>query len=691
MDEKNIRILGPVDTAFLYVETPTSPMNIGAVSIFEGKIDFKEVLKVVDSRIHRAPIYQQKVVQAPLKMGQPMWVFDPDFHIENHVFKTYLEPPGTEEQLRVLVSHLLSSMLNRSKPLWEIHMIEGLEGDRTAFFFKVHHCMVDGLAAVELFTLLFDLTPDITPLEKKPLYDPPPIPEQIDLILDSIKQDLPHKWQVLKKIGHDLTTLGSVLLDKEHRRKTLYGMANLINDNLRPIRKLPINGKNSGMQELAWVEFSLAEVRAIKSNRGASINDVMLTVLTGAIERYVEEVEPDNMQEFFRVLVPVSMRMEKEKGDFGNRISVLPVDIPFSVKDPLERLDAVTEYTKVMKESSLSIGLDMLLTLPSLAPSFIQPLIWGAAPMAFQLLAHTWCTNVAGPMIPVYLRGHKLLKNYGFFPLNPSMGLACVIVSYNQRISMTLVSDKAIVPDVRQVQKHLQTAFEELRTAAKVQPMEPFDIEREPKKPAIKQPVMTKLPKGDASNNTAVAVVEEIQVEVADDNEEAVQSTPNNHDETNTDIHVKTEEEISVNSSEAQVPAGKPKLFSDAWAKAYMEELNNSQAYYDASTKWTAGSLAMIMEASPENGFPQATAVLLDLHKGKCRDARSLTVNQAHREAAFVLEGNHENWMKVLRGEAQPLAMIIRRKLKLKKGSIARLMPFTQSAQELIKCAQKIT
>ncbi|GAB4337051.1 MAG: hypothetical protein Kow00117_19310 [Phototrophicales bacterium] len=691
MDEKNIRILGPVDTAFLYVETPTSPMNIGAVSIFEGKIDFKEVLKVVDSRIHRAPIYQQKVVQAPLKMGQPMWVFDPDFHIENHVFKTYLEPPGTEEQLRVLVSHLLSSMLNRSKPLWEIHMIEGLEGDRTAFFFKVHHCMVDGLAAVELFTLLFDLTPDITPLEKKPLYDPPPIPEQIDLILDSIKQDLPHKWQVLKKIGHDLTTLGSVLLDKEHRRKTLYGMANLINDNLRPIRKLPINGKNSGMQELAWVEFSLAEVRAIKSNRGASINDVMLTVLTSAIERYVEEVEPDNMQEFFRVLVPVSMRMEKEKGDFGNRISVLPVDIPFGVKDPLERLDAVTEYTKVMKESSLSIGLDMLLTLPSLAPSFIQPLIWGVAPMAFQLLAHTWCTNVAGPMIPVYLRGHKLLKNYGFFPLNPSMGLACVIVSYNQRISMTLVSDKAIVPDVRQVQKHLQTAFEELRTAAKVQPMEPFDIEREPKKPAIKQPVMTKLPKGDASNNTAVAVVEEIQVEVADDNEEAVQSTPSNHDEADTDIHVKTEEEISVNSSEAQVPAGKPKLFSDAWAKAYMEELNNSQAYYDASTKWTAGSLAMIMEASPENGFPQATAVLLDLHKGKCRDARSLTVNQAHREAAFVLEGNHENWMKVLRGEAQPLAMIIRRKLKLKKGSIARLMPFTQSAQELIKCAQKIT
>ena len=638
MEAKHTRILGPVDTAFLYVETPSCPMNIGSVSIFEGKVDFKDVLKTVDNRIHRAPIYQQKVIQAPLKMGQPTWVFDPNFHIENHIFKTIIEPPGTEEQLRMLVGHLLSSMLNRSKPLWEIHMIEGLEDDRTAFFFKVHHCMVDGLAAVELFTLLFDLTPDVMPFEKKPLYDPPPIPETNELIIDSIKRDIPHKWNLLKKLGQDLTTVSSSLFDKEQRRKTLYGAVNLINDNLRPIKKLPINGKNSGLQELAWAEFSLAEIRAIKSNRGASINDIMLTILTGAVERYIADVDPGNQQKFFRLLVPVSMRIEKEREDYGNRISVLPIDVPFGIKNPLDQLEAVTQYTKVMKESSLSIGLDMLLTLPSLAPSFVQPLIWGAAPIAFQILAHTWCTNVAGPMIPVYFHGHKLLKNYGFFPLNPSMGLACVIVSYNQRISMTLVSDKAIVPDIRQIQQYLHEAYTALRTAAKVQPIEPIDIEREPKKVIVQ-------PEPEAEPQPEVKEPEE----------------------------------------------GTPKLFSERWAKAYMEVLNKSQAYYEASTKWTAGSLAMVMEASPQNDFPQAAAVLLDLHQGKCRAAKSVTINQAHREATFVLEGDYENWMKVLRGEAQPLAMIIRRKLKLKKGSIARLMPFTQSAQELIKCAQVIT
>ncbi len=657
MAVKNERILGPVDGAFYYVESQKTPMNIGAVCIFDGILPFDELVKFVDSRIYRAPIYQQKIVQAPMSLGQPTWMFDPDFYVGNHIFRLRLESPGNEEQLRQLAGRLISSPLNRDKPLWEMHVIEGLSDNRAAILFKVHHCMVDGLAAVELLTLLFDLTPDIAELDPKPLYDVPPIPDTGKLIVDSIRRDIPQGFRILRKVGGELSYIGSLLADKEKRRKTFIGVANLLNDNLRPIRKLPINGRNSGRQNLAWTEFSLAEIRAIKSGRNASVNDVMLTILSTAIMYYLQELGTDfEGQNFLRVLVPVSMRMEDEKEVFGNRISVITVDIPFAVKNPLDRLDAVATYSKAMKDSSLSVGIDLVLTLPALLPSIAQPLVWTTAPLAFSVIAHTWCTNVAGPQIPVYLLGKEMKHSYGYFPLNPSFGMACVIMSYNQRISMNLVADAGIIPDIRDIRKQLDRAFLELRSAAKVQPIEPIIIERTPKN--APEPVA----------NTAFPI-SGLVIETAENGNGASSHVP-----------------------EADRPFTPKRitLFSDGWAKSYMQVLNNSKAYHDASTGWTAGALAMVMKAAPANGFPRDVAVILDLHKGKCKDARALTVNEATSEANYVIEGNYGSWMKVLSGQGQPLGMIMRGQLRLKKGSLPGLLPYTKSAQELIKCAQKI-
>jgi len=657
MAVKNERILGPVDGAFYYVESQKTPMNIGAVCIFDGILPFDELVKFVDSRIYRAPIYQQKIVQAPMSLGQPTWMFDPDFYVGNHIFRLRLESPGNEEQLRQLAGRLISSPLNRDKPLWEMHVIEGLSDNRTAILFKVHHCMVDGLAAVELLTLLFDLTPDIAELDPKPLYDVPPIPDTGKLIVDSIRRDIPQGFRILRKVGGELSYIGSLLADKEKRRKTFIGVANLLNDNLRPIRKLPINGRNSGRQNLAWTEFSLAEIRAIKSGRNASVNDVMLTILSTAIMYYLQELGTDfEGQNFLRVLVPVSMRMEDEKEVFGNRISVITVDIPFAVKNPLDRLDAVATYSKAMKDSSLSVGIDLVLTLPALLPSITQPLVWTTAPLAFSVIAHTWCTNVAGPQIPVYLLGKEMKHSYGYFPLNPSFGMACVIMSYNQRISMNLVADAGIIPDIRDIRKQLDRAFLELRSAAKVQPIEPIIIERTPKN--APEPVA----------NTAFPI-SGLVIETAENGNGA-----NSH----------------VPEADRPFTPKRITLFSDGWAKSYMQVLNNSKAYHDASTGWTAGALAMVMKAAPANGFPRDVAVILDLHKGKCKDARALTVNEATSEANYVIEGNYGSWMKVLSGQGQPLGMIMRGQLRLKKGSLPGLLPYTKSAQELIKCAQKI-
>ena len=722
-----MKMLGPVDTAFLYLETPEAPMNIGAISVFEGDIPFESFVKLVDSRLHRTPLYRQRVIQPPLNLGPPVWLHDPDFFIENHIFRLRLEAPADDEQLRELAGHLISSMLDRRKPLWEVYLVEGLTGDRTAIIFKIHHCMVDGLAAVDLFTMLFDLTPETEPAPRKPIYDPPNLPSRADLILETAIRDIPHKFNMLRKLGGDLSFMGNVLGDKEKRRKALIGMANIINDNITPIKKLAINGSNSGRQQVAWVEFSLAEVRAIKSGRGASVNDVMLSVLGAAIERYTRDYPTNASQNFVRVLVPVNMRLEKERNDHGNRISVLPVDVPFGKTSPLDRLEAVQQYTTMLKESSLSNSLDVMLTVPALAPAITQPLVWRTAPLAFSLLAHTWCTNVAGPQIPVYVLGHQMLHSYGFFPLNPSMGLACVVMSYNQRITMTLIADSAIVPDVSEIAEHLQSAYLALRRAAKVQEIEPIALTPSRAEPHT-QPAASAPAQVTHSNNNhrdepvAEAVrqtvtetaAEAVASEQAATDEDTVASAPvpdadaadTIDEEPTAEVTAQPVDEIADEPEPEPTPdpepepesapiedkpQGKPVLFSEAWAQAYAEALNNSQDYYRASTKWTAGPLTFIMRASPKHGIRTDSAVFLDLYRGKCREAKAMPPGPATQQASFVIEGDYEVWMKVLSGQAQPLPMIVRGKLRLKKGSMTKLLPFTQSSQELIRCAQAIS
>jgi hypothetical protein len=226
------------------------------------------------------------------------------------VKRVRVEDPATEVELRKLAGELLSKTLDRDKPLWELHVIEGLK-DLTALFFKVHHCMVDGLAAVELFTFMMDTSkePPPPPAGFKPLYDPYGLPDPIELTMDSLGRDLSHQFNLLKKLGTEALRLTSVLTDREKRLKMLVAMAHLVNNNLQPIQKLPINGKNTGLQTLGWAEFPLDEILAIRAQAGASVNDVMLTLLTRAVEHYTAD-HGGTEQPFLRILVPVNVRDE---------------------------------------------------------------------------------------------------------------------------------------------------------------------------------------------------------------------------------------------------------------------------------------------------------------------------------------------------------------------------------------------
>jgi diacylglycerol O-acyltransferase / wax synthase len=691
-------ILGPVDSAFYYCDRPETPMNIGSLVIFEGKVDYEAFFQLIDSRIHQAPRYRQRVVQAPLNLGQPTWIDDPDFYIGNHIKHVRVEPPGTEAQLRELTGRLLSRMLDRSKPLWEIHFIEGLK-DQTALFFKVHHCMVDGLAAVDLFTFLLDMFPDTKiPDYHKPLFDPHSLPNAKELTLDSIARDFTHRFGLFQKLGSEALRIGSVLTDADKRLKMFVAIAHLINNNLKPIKKLSINGKNTGRQTLVWSEFSLSDVHAIRATCGASVNDVMLAIMTKAVELYSEKRGGTSSQPFLRILIPVNVRSEEEKGDFGNRISVLPIDVPFHVKDPLKHLAAVKEYTKVMKESSLAYSVDLVLTLPSLMPAPMQSPIWNFAPVAFSLLAHTWCTNVAAMPFPVYLLGHEMKHVYGYFPLNPTMGLAAVIVSYNGKITMTLVADKGIVNAPDELGTHLREAFGALRTAAKVEDQPPVEVSITFEQTAIVE-VQVETDHPDETEALQIDGEQTAHDEVIPVSPVPVVPVSNNGYSVN---GAHADAKAGVGAPPVMVMDATPeatvttetkvcyRLFSEGWAKAMQEVINTSEAYHRASTGWTAGSLAFAMNASPRNGFDAPVAVFLDLDRGKCRSAYALSQQEALKKAAFVIQGDYAAWMDVLHGKVSPLAMLTSGKLQLKKGSMFRLLPYTRSATELVHCAQKV-
>jgi putative sterol carrier protein len=443
---------------------------------------------------------------------------------------------------------------------------------------------------------------------------------------------------------------------------------------------------------MVWAEFSLEEVNAVRAQSHASVNDVMLAVLSSAIEVYTQERGGTN-QKFLRVLMPVNMREQEEKGEYGNRISVLPVDVPFNLSDPLERLTAVKNYTKVLKDSSLSYSVDLLLTLPSLMPAPTQASIWGFAPTIFSLLAHTWCTNVAAMAVPTYLLGHELKHVYGFFPLNPSMGLACVVISYNGRITMTLVIDTGIIDDPSELEQNLKTAFAELRTAANVLETslnEPFLIELEPVrnelKEAIASPLFNAVPMAVSSTNP-------VSTNTVSTNGAAhvIQHDGSAYVLTRDDVTVSEAEPTPSEDMAAKAATRKSyKLFSDEWAQEFQGVINHSTSYRHASTGWTAGSLAFVLNAAPRYGFDEPAAVLLDLHRGECRSARSLPLQQAMHKASFVIQGDYSTWTDVLKGRTAPLVALTTGRLHLKKGTMLRLVPYTRSANELVHCAQRV-
>jgi diacylglycerol O-acyltransferase len=471
------RRLTSMDSSFLYFEKKEATMHIGSVSIFDGEIPFEDFVAMMDSKMHLLPRYQQVVVPDPFNLGHPSWEDDPRFNIRNHIFKLQIDAPGGEKELIDLAGSVFTPMMERSKPLWDIYLVYGLEGKRTAMIARVHHCMVDGMSGVDLLKIILDFSPEVKPIQAKPaapVREPQPDPTRrfFDSILGGMQEGM-DRWMELQ---NGLLNLTKALTDQTSRS----AMRNVSSELPRittPAAPLPFNAQLGGEKRLVWNTFNFAEARAIRGSLGGTVNDVVLTALSGAVARYAERhghrIEGRNV----RVMVPVSLRQADQHGALGNLVSVLPVEIPLDLKDPVERFRYINQKTSAMKAGRVAEGLNLFSALMGILPPPMQALV-GALSTAnlplppFNIIS----TNVPGPQVPMYAMGKRMIAYYPYVPVGFGLGCGCAILSYDQHLFFGLTADTKAMPDVERLREQLYESFYELRKAAGVEEIKPQPI-----------------------------------------------------------------------------------------------------------------------------------------------------------------------------------------------------------------------
>jgi WS/DGAT/MGAT family acyltransferase len=437
-------------------------MHVGALMIFEGPPPGREdTLEHIASRLHLVPRYRQKLAVPRFEMGRPLWVDDPSFNLEYHVRHTALASPGDLEQLRLLTARIFSQRLDRSKPLWEVWFVQGLEDDRFAIISKTHHALVDGVSGVDLATVLFDLSPVPPERTEVPEWTPQPEPSQAQLIAEGIKGLVRRPVEVgrsaVEAALHPEQTAGRV-------REAAEGLGEVVWAGMNPAPETPLNVPIGSHRRIVWVQTELEQFKAIKNSLGGTVNDVVLAVVSGALSRWLRTrgVRTEGLE--LRAQVPVSIRSNDEHDRLGNRIAALRAPLPVYVRDPVERLRIVRESMQGVKESKQALAAQMITGLEDFAPPTILSMAarthW--SPRLFNMIV----TNVPGPQFPIYLLGRELqeLVPVAFLPDNFALTIAAM--SYNGKLDFGLLGDYDAMPDIDLLGEYVEEALEELLVAA---------------------------------------------------------------------------------------------------------------------------------------------------------------------------------------------------------------------------------
>jgi len=455
--------LTAVDASFLTNETSASHMHIGAILVFEGPppkyVDFVEHVR---GKLDKVPRFRQRLVVPPLEAGRPLWADDVNFNLTYHIRHTALPEPGGEQQLKRLTGRVFSQQLDRSKPLWEMWLVQGLERDRFAILTKTHHAAIDGVSGVDIGTVLFDLEPVPEPTPSRDGWMPAPEPTTAELvargITDAAAAPVKLAARAVEAVRHPESTAQRV-------GEAIEGLGEVVGAFADPAPDVPLNGKIGPHRRFTWARSELATFKLIKDTLGGTVNDVVLAVVTGALREWLHSrgIRTEGLE--LRALVPVSIRTEDERGNLGNRIAAMRGPLPVYVEDPVRRLRVVSEEMEGLKRSKQALGAEVIARFNDFAP---PTLLAQASRINFSTrLFNMIVTNVPGPQLPLYVLGRELEEVFPVAFLPQNHALAVAIMSYNGHVGFGLLADYDSMEDVEEIAAGLNRSLAELEEAAR--------------------------------------------------------------------------------------------------------------------------------------------------------------------------------------------------------------------------------
>jgi WS/DGAT/MGAT family acyltransferase len=459
--------LSAQDAAFLYLERPPMHMHVAGVCVLDpragpsGRMAFEDLAGVIASRLHLVPRFRQKAVPVPGNIARPVWVDDADFDIDFHLRRAALPSPGGGRELADFVQRVHSRPLDRSKPLWEIYFIEGLEDGLVAILTKAHHAMIDGISAVDLATVMFDFTPQPEVLAPPP-WSPEPEPSGPELVREAIREQVMDPVAALAGVVR--TAVRAPARAAGFVGDVIEGVRDLVRQGPPP--RGPFDAGIGPNRRVAMADAPVQRFKDIKNAAGGTVNDVVLAAVAGALHRVLKARREPTRGRTLRALVPVSVRTDDQRLALGNRVTLVFVDLPVGSMDPVRRLRRIREATRGLKESMMALSADAIMNLGTFAPPTLHALAARLVSRGrwFNLVV----SNVPGPQVPMYIAGARLLATYPVLPLAENVALSVAVTSLAGTMGFGFTGDWDATPDVDVMATSLEESLDELAKAAGV-------------------------------------------------------------------------------------------------------------------------------------------------------------------------------------------------------------------------------
>jgi diacylglycerol O-acyltransferase len=461
--------LTALDATFLAVEDANAHMHIGAVSLFDagpltgagGSVDLDRVRRLIEAAIHYVPRYQQRLAYVPV-FGSPVWVDDPHFNLNYHVRHVRLPAPGDERLLKRLAGRIMSQQLDRAKPLWELWVVEGVEGERVALISKAHHCMIDGVGTVELTGALMRATPEIEhALDLPRPWMTRPAPAPLDLFLGELRRRAGEPLGLLRQARRALADPRAMVRDL---REATVAVGEALGAGLRPASPTPLNIDIGPHRRFDWLAMDLDAIKEVKNRLGGTVNDVVLSIASGALRRFLHGRGLRSEDLDFRAMIPVNVRSEAERERLGNQVAMIVARLPLEERDPRRRLQRMIEITREVKRSHQALGVR---TLEQVADWSFAGLFTAFARLSTSTRPYNVViTNVPGPQFPTYFLGAQMREVYPLVPLNRNQALGIALFSYNRGMFWGFNADWDAIPDLHTLVTAVASELDALKRAS---------------------------------------------------------------------------------------------------------------------------------------------------------------------------------------------------------------------------------